>query len=610
MKRTVLIPAIFVVLTLGLALNVSAKVSYWKADEVKAGMKGYGYTVFNGHDREKFYFRVTGLQDTDKGVQFLVSVWKDVKGKAVPFNIASGMSGSPLYINGKLAAAIASGWETATSEGTARPFQFMYDEAERAMRFRSMYHGIKRTFFDSMYSNNRRLGPGSSIKIGYVTGDQALSDYSMGTVTAVDEEDGTIFALGHTLSTSFRKDAPNGPVSYTAWEGGVAGTVNDVGEKVPAWDATKGERARIWFNGVHGVYGTLDEIAEEIPFVIELESSGYHKKIELGIPYGTTTLGFAQVAVERFLDTYVESLREITVDVDGFIDLDGGQKIPITERFSHSTLDSDPFSSIFLKRTYFFGSFSQILLADNHIRFSGLKLMFRVQPLGPILTIHNVVVLKRVVAPGELLNVAVQITEKGNLKTSARRYEPVISIPIPEDTIPGNGRVIVETGEKFVNRTQEAVLPPANINGLVRNIVLNNRNNASFYITILVPNKRDGVKMDRIEKENKGDVWRKLGPGETLFGGSWNALSPICMAAPLPDAVIISDDDSGRYGINFQIEPVRRTDFGPLVDIFQWVFWTVAAFMFLLFSNFVATKYHRQIDGLWERVSRKLRGLK
>ena len=606
MKRTALVFVIFSVLVIGLAHNAAAEVLYWKADEIRAGMKGYGYSVFNGHDREKFYFKVTGLQDTDQGVQFLISIWKEAGGKIKPFNIASGMSGSPLYINGKLAAAVASGWETATSEGTARPFQFMYEEAERAMRFRSMYRGIKRPFLESI-SSDRKLKPGSSIKIGYITGDQALSDYVMGTVTAIDEETGTVFALGHTMSTAFRKDAPSGPVSYTAWEGGVAGTVNDVGEKVPAWDAIKGEHARVWFNGVDGVYGTLDEIAEEIPFTIELESSGYRKKVEMGIPYGITTLGFAHVAVEHFLNTYVEPLGEITVDVNGFIGLESGQKIPVTERFSHSTADTETFSSIFLKKTYFFGSFSQLLLADNHIRFSGLRLIFRIQPLGPILTIRNVAVLKRVISSGGQLSIAVQISEKGNLETSARRYEPVITIPIPKDSISGDGRVIVETGETFVNRTQEAMLPPANLNGLVRNIIQNNRSNASFYVTILLPNKKDGAKINRIEKENLNDAWRKLGPGETLFTGHWDALAPICMAAPLPNAVIISDDDNGRYEINFQIEPVRRINFAPVINFGLWIFWIIVFFTFLQVSHFVAIKYHPQIDRAWIRVLKNIR---
>jgi hypothetical protein len=358
---------------------------------------------------------------------------------------------------------------------------------------------------------------------------------------------------------------------------------------------------------VHGIYGTINEVAEEIPLVVELESSGYRKRVELGIPYGTTTLGFAQVAVEHFLNTYLESLGEVTVDVNGYIDIDGGKEIPITERFSHSTLDTEPFSKIFLKRTYFFGSFSQILLADNHIRFLGLRLLFHAQPLGPILTIRNVAVLNHVVSPGGQLSIAVQIAEKGNLKTSARRYEPVITVPIPEDTASGNGKVIVETGETFVNRTEGALLPPANLGVLIKNIIENNRNNASFYVTILVPNKKDGAKINHIEKKDENNAWRKLGPDETLFTGLWNALPPICMAAPLPNAVIISDDDTARYEINFRIEPAQRMNFGPIINAAQWVFWIIVAFVFLQISQFVAIKFYPQIDRTWRRILGNIR---
>lgn len=604
MKRTTVLSVALLVLFLGFASYSTAEVQHWKVDEIKAGMTGDGYTVFNGHKREKFNFRITGLQDTGEGVQFLISVWRNVGGKKIRFNVASGMSGSPLYIKGKLVGAVASGWEKETNEGTAKPFQFMYDEAEQGKRFRQLYRGIRYPF-DETDSSFRELTPGSSIKIGFVTGDQALSNYAMGTVTAIDRDTGVIYVLGHPLEIPSRRDAPNGPVSFTAWEGGVAGTVNDVGEKVPAWDVSKGQRARIWFNGTHGIYGTLDEVAETIPMTLEVNSPGFSKKIGMEIPYGNATLSIAQITVEHFLNSYLESLGEITVDFNGAIILDDGQIVPISERFTHTTLDARTFSSMFLSQTYFFGGFSQILTADSHIRYSSLRLSFNVKPLGPILAIHNVLVLKSVVHPGENLNIVVQIVEKGNLKTSARRYEPVIEAAIPKDTPSGNGKVIVETGEAYVDRRSEFSLPPTNVDELAKNITRNARSNDSFYISVLVPMEKGSKKTDDLKKSNKNEPWRKLNSNETLFAESMNSFPPVKMTAPLPNAVIITDQvpNSGRYEISFRIETAVKSRYRSVIDkavtVLIGIFWIGIAFACFQVWFFVATKVNPLADKLW-----------
>ncbi|MGH9644790.1 MAG: SpoIVB peptidase S55 domain-containing protein, partial [Terriglobales bacterium] len=76
-------------------------------DEVKAGMKGVAYTVFEGVDPEPMSVEILGiLRDANgpKGDIILVRLSGE---KAEYTGVVAGMSGSPVYLNGKLAGALA-----------------------------------------------------------------------------------------------------------------------------------------------------------------------------------------------------------------------------------------------------------------------------------------------------------------------------------------------------------------------------------------------------------------------------------------------------------------------------------------------------------------------
>ncbi len=87
-----------------------------KLEEIEVGMKGIGRTVVSGSTIEEFDVEVLGILKNNKldealqisGSSILVRVSGDVIMKSG--GIAAGMSGSPVYINGRLAGAIASGW--------------------------------------------------------------------------------------------------------------------------------------------------------------------------------------------------------------------------------------------------------------------------------------------------------------------------------------------------------------------------------------------------------------------------------------------------------------------------------------------------------------------
>ena len=81
-------------------------VEIMRSSELKPGMKGYAWTVFSGTQPEAIPIEVIGLWKNTWGPRQDVILAK-MGGKAQRTNVAGGMSGSPVYIDGKLVGAVA-----------------------------------------------------------------------------------------------------------------------------------------------------------------------------------------------------------------------------------------------------------------------------------------------------------------------------------------------------------------------------------------------------------------------------------------------------------------------------------------------------------------------
>ena len=84
----------------------SGKVEIIKSSELRPGMKGVAWTVFQGTEPEPVPVEIIGLWKNQWGPKQDIILAK-LGGKAQRTNVAGGMSGSPVYIDGKLAGAIA-----------------------------------------------------------------------------------------------------------------------------------------------------------------------------------------------------------------------------------------------------------------------------------------------------------------------------------------------------------------------------------------------------------------------------------------------------------------------------------------------------------------------
>ena len=216
---------LFCCLFLSVAVQALARTPLMPVENLKAGMRGYAKTVISGDTIETFPVEVLGVTGSDSmGYQILIRAGGQVMERSG--GIAQGMSGSPVYIDGRLAGAIAYG--TAFTDPhycLLTPIQDMLDILDKpephrnaaapllpkgtpmlaggftpaglsALRDGLQPYGltVADTGVSGTYSSEKDLEPGSSVGAALIQGDLTLG--ALGTVTWTDER-GRILAFGH-----------------------------------------------------------------------------------------------------------------------------------------------------------------------------------------------------------------------------------------------------------------------------------------------------------------------------------------------------------------------------------------------------------------------------
>ena len=84
----------------------SGKVEIMPESELRPGMQGTVWTVFSGTEPEPVPVEIIGVMKNAWGPKQDIILGK-MGGKAIRTNVAGGMSGSPVYVDGKLIGAVA-----------------------------------------------------------------------------------------------------------------------------------------------------------------------------------------------------------------------------------------------------------------------------------------------------------------------------------------------------------------------------------------------------------------------------------------------------------------------------------------------------------------------
>lgn len=104
--------------------------SYWNVDDLRPGMKGHGQTVMRGTRLETFDAEVLGvLKNTSPGRDMVLCRLSGLNLEKT--GVIAGMSGSPVYVQGKLMGAVAYAWAFGTEPiAGVTPFSQMRDFVE------------------------------------------------------------------------------------------------------------------------------------------------------------------------------------------------------------------------------------------------------------------------------------------------------------------------------------------------------------------------------------------------------------------------------------------------------------------------------------------------
>jgi hypothetical protein len=454
-----------VVAAISLAAFVYGQPRIMPLKEVKAGMRGTGKTVFVDSKVEDFPVEILGVMENLGPKQSIILA--RLGGPQVErTGVMQGMSGSPVYINGRLVGAVALAFPFAKEPiAGVRPIEEMLDvtrdpmpagertqvafgreNQSKLMEISTPLNlsGFTRSAFDHFApdmramglepmqgalggggaSNDGRMGdpkilePGSMISVLLMTGDMAVS--ADGTVTAIDQ--GRVYAFGHRflagggVSMPFaRADVltlmPNLNTSFkisTSRE--LMGTINQ--------------------DRNAAIAGVMGERTPTVPISITVHGAGLKTprtyKMEF-VSDRTLAPLLAQMAIYSALDGTERSLGPGSVTVRGAMELEGG--LPPVRLDNVYSADSNTIIQAAVYSTIPLSYLAQSGLAG--IRPKRITLDFEISDQRNQLQVDQVWPSNREVHPGETLKLNISLTaENGSEVIKKVKYPVPVGAPL------------------------------------------------------------------------------------------------------------------------------------------------------------------------------------
>ncbi len=474
-------------------------VQIMKASEVKPGLKGVAWTVFQGMTPEPIPIEIIGTWKSASGPKQDIIMAK-MGGKAERTNVAGGMSGSPVYINGKLVGAVAYRLSTFSPDAICgiTPIEMMLEinefDASKPIdakvpghvktastsdspRFQSQamvpietplsFSGFSNSVLDvygqlfqqagmtpaqggaagSLRASQPVAGwqtalqPGDAISAVMVAGDMNLS--AMGTVTYNDGK--RILAFGHPFMNL-------GPVSMPLSKSEVlmvlASTFqpNKFGNATDIVGALRQDRH-------NGIMGVLGEESPMIPVNVNLRTYSEkdalvkEKKLHFDIfVHQKWTPSLMMITLYNAMSGVNEFSDDATWRLSGNVKLANGQKLDLTNMQAPAEV---PLPSAVLLATWYGEKFNRLFA--NNVKMPDLKSVDVTVDLLPqrrMAVIEGAWISSPDVEPGQEVPVKVFLRPwRGD------RIEREIKIRIPSDIPSGQHRVMLSDGDTL-NRAQ------------------------------------------------------------------------------------------------------------------------------------------------------------
>jgi hypothetical protein len=357
---------------------VAAQTAILPLAEVQPGMVGEARTVFQGTAPESFKVRVVSILRNFLPKQDIILVRAEDP-RLEKSGIAAGMSGSPVYIEGKLMGAIAYGWSFAKEPlAGVTPIEFMLAERERPDRpppdpyqaesrapaapaettaSRLQPVAIPLSVSGASEASLTYLGeelqpfglhpvragggggkagagaplpktliPGAAVGVALIQGDMTTT--AMGTLTYADGK--RVLAFGHPMMGI-------GAVNLPMVQGEIHAIIPSLSSSLKM-SSPVGEIGRVTDDSKSGVIGTLGEHASTVPVHIRVTSKGVVKP-----PFAVTIARhrrllpmLATMAISTALDEAVPDVTDMMADVITRFQVRGFAPIELRDQFFSS----------------------------------------------------------------------------------------------------------------------------------------------------------------------------------------------------------------------------------------------------------------------------------
>jgi len=504
--------------------------------EIRAGMKGYGRTVFQGGKIERFDFEVLGIQRNAAPGRSRIMV-RASGGPLADTGILAGMSGSPCYIDGKLIGALSTGIafekeavggitpiaemldqlrdipETAPSRtplilpkleppkvlkaalsGQMLDFKTLMGEADPqalpmaiagsalGAEAQRLWSGLPITFVAAPVLSGGReeaspIEPGGMAAITLMQGDLDLA--AAGTITFVSGK--RVLLFGHQLFNL-------GPVDLPLWSATVASTVASyqgsfkMAMPVAPIGALRLDRSS-------GVAGLLGAEARMVPLRIGLNLGGKRTlnfRFEL-MDHPVATPALVATAVAQTLDAHTRGLGFQSLSMQGNIKLAGHPAILIENVIA----DLNP-----SRMSQYVGAMLQAITLNPFEKpvFEGISLTIKAEERLDLSGIAGVRLLKARAKRGEVLPVLVTLQNIQGVRETA-----TFNIQVPSSAAKGKATLMVGDGFSLMAADpDERAIEVANLGDVVRLLNGALRNNHA-YALLVQAQPGAGLRGSRIE---------------------------------------------------------------------------------------------------------------
>lgn len=475
-------------------------VALMKAADVRPGMQAVAWTVFEGSTPEAVPVEIIGTWKNGWGPRQDVILGK-MGGRAARTNVAGGMSGSPVYVDGKLIGAVALRLSVFSPDAICgiTPIEYMLEinemdasrppdakapgqprtnsdaspaqvgaapmmvPIEAPISFAGFHDTTLREFrpiFDQMGLTlvqggaagsvqgsqpapgwQNALQPGEMFAGVLVSGDMSVS----GLCTVTYNDGRRVLGCGHSFLNL-------GPVNMPMAKGDVVTVLSSAFQPNKMANAT--EIAGVLRQDRHSaIMGVLGEAAETIPVSIDIRSHGLDSK-----PPQTRQYNFQVIVHQKYtpllmmvtvfntLQGINEFADETTYRLNGMVELEGGRKLNLSTMFTSSEMPAPPSLQL---ASWLSDKFNKLYLNPMETpKLRRVNATIDLLPERRLSVIEGAWLDSSEVAPGGLLRGKFALrTYRGGRLT--RDFE----VQLPENLAPGDQRLLISDADTL-NRFQ------------------------------------------------------------------------------------------------------------------------------------------------------------